>query len=147
MSYNLFLDDLRSPEDAYIYPRRDDNNIIIASRSLKEQSGVENCDWVIVRNYADFVKTLDLLGLPDIVSFDHDLHEEHIQHYYEVTQKIGIIEYANLKHKTGKQCAEAFVQLCQKLNPEKPPQVYVHSANQYGAIEIKNVLSQYFVLE
>ena len=33
--------------------------------------------WEIVRNYDDFVKWIEENGLPDIVSFDHDLAEVH----------------------------------------------------------------------
>ena len=93
-------------------------------------------------------QNFNIIVAANITNFKYRIWcRKNIKHYYEVTQKIGIIEYANLKHKTGKQCAEAFVQLCQKLNPEKLPRVYVHSANQYGAIEIKRELSQYFMLE
>lgn len=58
MSYNLFLDDIRNPSDCihYMYTP------IYTS-----------VDWVIVRNYNEFVKTIEEKGLPEIVSFDHDL--------------------------------------------------------------------------
>lgn len=144
MSYNLFLDDLRKPEHAYIYPKRDDNNVIIDIRSLKNISGIENDDWVVVRNYNDFVNTLNERGLPVVVSFDHDLHEEHIKHYYTVTQSVGIIEYGNLKEKTGKHCAEYFVQKCKELKLQKLPVSFIHSANKYGVEEIKKVLKKLY---
>jgi hypothetical protein len=141
MSYNLFLDDLRMPKDAYIYPRRGEDKIILVTRSLQRVSGIDNINWDIVRNYNDFVSIIEKRGLPDAVSFDHDLHEEHIEHYYKVTKEIGIIEYANFRHKTGKHCAEYFVQQCKELNPIQPPKVFIHSANQCGVQEIKNILT------
>ena len=144
MSYNLFLDDLRKPEHAYIAPKRDDNSIIITSNSLANISGVSNDDWVIVRCYEEFVQALDDRGIPNVVSFDHDLDEEHIRHYYSVTELSGIIEYSNLKVKTGKHCAEYFVQKCKELKPEQLPDVYIHSANKYGAEEIKRVLKELY---
>ena len=42
----LFLDDIRKPPDV---------------------------DWFIVRNYNQFIDWIDKNGLPDIISFDHDL--------------------------------------------------------------------------
>jgi ASC-1-like (ASCH) protein len=142
MSYNLFLDDLRKPEHAYIYPKRNGAGLIIETQSLKHVSNVDNDNWIVVRNYDDFVKTIEEKGLPDVVSFDHDLHEEHIKHYYSVTEKTGIVEYGNLKIKTGKHCAEYFVQKYKELCPTYIPHVYVHSANRWGAQEIRKVLKE-----
>jgi len=146
-SYNLFLDDLRNPEHAYIYPKRDESGLIITAQSLCEKSGISNNDWVVFRDYAAFVTTIELLGLPDAVSFDHDLHDEHIQHYYKVTQLNGVIEYGNLKVKTGKHCAEAFVEKWQQSKSNKQPRVFVHSANSYGVVEIKRILTPHFTVE
>ena len=142
MNYNLFLDDLRKPEHAYIYPKRNGAGLIIETQSLKHVSNVDNDNWIVVRNYDDFVKTIEEKGLPDVVSFDHDLHEEHIKHYYSVTEKTGIVEYGNLKIKTGKHCAEYFVQKYKELCPPYIPHVYVHSANQWGVQEIKRTLKE-----
>ncbi len=48
-SYKLYLDDERNPKT----------------------SG----PWVVVRNYDDFVSTIEKLGLPSYISFDNDLGE------------------------------------------------------------------------
>ncbi len=142
MSYNLFLDDMRKPEHAYIHPKRDGNSIVITSHSLENMSGVSNDNWVVVRTYEDFVQTIEEKGIPNAVSFDHDLDEEHIRHYYKVTESTGVIEYSNLKVKTGKHCAEYFVQKYKELQPPHIPHVYIHSANQWGVQEIKRALKE-----
>ncbi len=142
MSYNLFLDDMRKPEHAYIHPKRDGNSIVITSHSLENMSGVPNNDWVVVRTYEDFVQTIEEKGIPNAVSFDHDLDEEHIRHYYKVTESTGVIKYDNLKVKTGKHCAEYFVQKYKELQPPHIPHVYIHSANQWGVQEIKRALKE-----
>ena len=144
MSYNLFLDDLRKPDHAYIHPKRDGNNIVITSHSLQNMSGVPNDEWVVVRTYEEFVRAIEERGIPNVVSLDHDLDEEHIRHYYRVTEVTGVVEYENLKVKTGKHCAEYFVQKCKELKPERLPDVYIHSANKYGAEEIKRVLEELY---
>jgi ASC-1-like (ASCH) protein len=140
MSYNLFLDDMRKPEHAYIHPKRDGNSIVITSHSLENMSGVPNNGWVVVRTYEDFVQTIEERGIPNVVSFDHDLDEEHIRHYYKVTESTGVIEYGNLKVKTGKHCAEYLVQQCKAQQPKNLPEVFIHSANKWGVKEIRKVL-------
>jgi len=47
MSYNLYLDDERDPKTKR--------------------------DWIIVRSYEEFVKTIEEKGIPSYISFDHDL--------------------------------------------------------------------------
>ena len=134
---NLFLDDQRNPEHAYLHLDSSASSV-----SLVEHSGIHQDDWVIARTYEEFVKCITKLGLPDVVSFDHDLDDEHIKHYFMVTQDTGIIEYGNLKEKTGKHCAEYLAQEWVKQNKPKPIKTFVHSANYWGQIEIKKVLKE-----
>ena len=134
---NYFLDDQRNPNDAYLHLDGSQSTI-----SLVEHTGIHQDEWVIMRTYDEFVKCVTHLGLPDVVSFDHDLHEEHIKHYFMVTQDIGVIEYGNLKEKTGKHCAEYLVQEWKKQNKPKHIKTFVHSANQWGQINIKEVLTE-----
>ena len=129
MSYNLFLDDVRMPKDAWLYGRK-----VI---TLLEATGIK--DWIIVRNYDEFTSMIDHNGIPDVVSFDHDLHFEHMRHYFDVVVKTGIVEYSNLKYKTGLACAEYLVRSCHKHNVPLP-QCYVHSANEVGRENIKRLL-------
>ena len=64
--YVLFLDDERVPYsidgdiDAYNYTNNPD---------------YINLDWVVVRNYDEFVNYIEKNGLPRLVSFDHDLSD------------------------------------------------------------------------
>jgi len=134
---NIFIDDMRNPNDAYLHL---DTGIL--KISLVEHSGIHQDEWVIARTYDEFVNYIIHLGLPDVVSFDHDLHEEHIKHYFTVTQDIGVIEYGNLKEKTGKHCAEYLVQEWKKQNKPKHIKTFVHSANRWGQITIKEVLKE-----
>ena len=56
MTYNLFLDDERNPED-------------VTWKALPKTS------WVVVRSFKEFHKTLKEKGPPELVSFDHDIGE------------------------------------------------------------------------
>jgi hypothetical protein len=129
------------PKDAWIYPRRDDKNVIISGKSLEAMSNVPNGNWEIVRSYDQFVAMIESRGIPQIVSFDHDLHPEHMDHYFDVTSKTGKIHYDELKIKTGKHCAEFLVDKLKNLGDDVNIKTFVHSANRWGAEQIRKTLT------
>jgi hypothetical protein len=98
----LYLDDLRNPVDSSLYM----GNVEI----YKE-------DWVVVRNYKQFVDYIENNGVPDIVSFDHDLAEE----------------------KTGADCAKWLGEYLIE-NGIPIPKYYIHSMNPVGAINIRSIM-------
>lgn len=138
-NYFLFLDDLRIPSQAWLEkPNKDSSGI-----KLTVISGIEEDKWVIVRTYDEFVATLEARGIPMVVSFDHDLHEEHIFHYFKNTQDTGIVEYGNLQHKTGLACAQKLIDMWQKTDKSVKPTIYIHSANKYGKRNIQELLDNH----
>lgn len=130
MSYNLFLDDTREPPQAFCY---DDGVLLVLMTGIT--------DWVIARDYRQFEFILEKRGMPTVISFDHDLHFEHVKYYMNHTVNTGLIEYERFKHKTGKHCAE-LVLLKLLMNPGPSPRCYVHSANDVGRKEIRKVLAR-----
>lgn len=54
--YKVFLDDLRTVDMVY-------------DKSMEDE-------FIVVRNVADFKKLVQKMGVPDFVSFDHDLGED-----------------------------------------------------------------------
>jgi hypothetical protein len=88
--YSLYLDDERDPKT--------------------------NRDWIIVRSYDEFVNTIQELGIPAYISFDHDLSEE----------------------KTGMNCAKWLVD-----NNIVLEDFNVHSANPVGGGNIKRLLENW----
>jgi hypothetical protein len=98
--------------------------------------------WNIVRNYNQFEEWIVANGVPDLVSFDHDLAEEHINDYFKQFAEKGfqIPKYEDYKEKTGIDCASFLVEYCQKMNiPLK--QCAVHSANPVGAKNIQSFIN------
>lgn len=110
MSYNLFLDDERNPIDVYGYT----NNRIYM-----------DMDWVIVRNYDDFIKTITYKGIPNAVSFDHDLGSKNDT-------------YNQFTDKTGHDCAKWLINYSLDNFSDLPKKILIHSQNLEGG---KNVLS------
>jgi len=124
----LWLDDLRNPF------------LDIEGRVPKE-NGIIN--WVL--NYEEFVQWIEKFGLPSIISFDHDLADEHYtpEKYwddYQLSKKYQ--ESQNYQEKTGMDCAKWLIDYCIDKK-EKLPQYYVHSANPVGADNIIGILENY----
>lgn len=118
MSYNLFLDDFREPEDAFNHTN---NQLYLIG-------------WVIVRNYDEFVKTIEEKGIPEMMSLDHDLADEH----YESQQ-----EYSEYKEKTGYDCAKWLINYCIDNKKELPATILIHSMNPAGSLNIKSLFDSY----
>lgn len=130
------------PKDAFIYPRRDsETRIIQTANSLERLSGIPLDDWKIVRSYNNFVTAIDYLGIPNVVSFDHDLTEECMELYMTNTRYTGFIEYDNLPKRTGWHCAKYLIEKCRELKVDFP-KYFVHSANEYGTQNIKRLIEE-----
>jgi hypothetical protein len=110
----LWLDDLRNPFND------------LEGKVPKEEGLIE---WVL--NYEQFIQWIEKFGLPDIISFDHDLADFDIKN----TQP-------NHQEKTGMDCAKWLVNYCIDNN-EKLPKFYVHSANPVGSKNIESLLKNF----
>ena len=110
MSYKLFLDDLRNPKDVYGY--------------YKHKIYLDE-DWVIARNYDEFITIIEEKGVPNFISFDHDLADNHYDN------NGGKIPYDDYQEKTGYQCA---IWLSEYVvdNMAPLPDYKVHSMNPVG---------------
>ena len=98
--------------------------------------------WVIVRNYEDFVDWITENGVPDEISFDHDLGEDEAKE--KVNQGINKKKARAEKKlaKTGYDCAKWLCNYCY-ANYLPLPKWNVHSANPVGAQNIKQLLETY----
>lgn len=118
--YNLFLDDFRHPYDCICYM---DNKFIYSQFK-----------WIIVKDYNQFVDKINELGLPELISFDHDLADEH----YAPEDRYDDYDVFSqgFKEKTGLDCAKWLVQYC-KDNELNLPKFEIHSMNKTGAKNIR----------
>jgi hypothetical protein len=127
--YNLFLDDYRIPEDCLKY--KDD-----------ERYGTET--WVIVKSHEAFVTMLEtrweISEFPKLVSFDHDLDDEH----YDRAMWRGVEAYeqvaVNFTEPTGRRSAEFLVSFCREQNIPLP-ECLIHTMNPAGEVRIKRTLN------
>ena len=124
MSYYLFLDDERFPQDV-TWVKLPPHN------------------WTIVRNYADFVRTIENKGLPAEIAFDHDLGFEHYAALHTASKPgNGIIDYSSFKEKTGLECAKWLIVFCLEKNLPFP-KFYVHSMNPIGKQNIISAVNSF----
>jgi hypothetical protein len=121
----IYLDDVRTPAD--------DN-------------------WIVVRNFDEFVSKVNDLGLAniDVISLDHDLGDSAMKEYFDNVSPNYILDYNNITEKTGYDVAKWLVsrfyyEFPERVNMTKNekknskfifPLVYVHSANPVGAHNI-----------
>ena len=95
----------------------------------------KNDEWVVVRNYDEFVKIIQLKGLEnfEVISLDHDLGDSAMIEYYTNVKNNYTLEYNNISEKTGYDAAKFLV--AESMNTNIPlPQIYVHSANPIGTM-------------
>lgn len=123
--YNLFLDDFRHPYDCVAY--------------MRDPMKYAKWNWVVVKNHEEFVKKIEEDGLPEFISFDHDLADEH----YDNTMYQGVEEYSkkyeHFKEKTGLDCAKWLTEHCMDTK-QKLPDFEIHSMNPAGGENIRSLL-------
>ena len=126
---NLFLDDYRVPIDCAQYMYRKGVDCRIYHR-----------DWVIVRSYIDFVEYITANGLPDLISFDHDLADDFTQREnLDINKWFNVLEN---REDTGMDAAKWLIDYCMNNNL-KLPQYVVHSSNPSGYENIKGLLDNF----
>lgn len=136
MKYNIYLDDVRTPVHQ---------------------------DWIVVRNYDEFVQKVSELGLDNIkvISLDHDLGDTAMDEYFNNVSPNYVLDYSNIYEKTGYDCAKWLVNHFYDVHPEfilEPrsekkkiklpfPEIYVHSANPIGSANIMGYVNNFLMNE
>lgn len=100
--------------------------------------------WEIVRTYDEFVKYIETNGVPDVISFDHDLAKEHTKYYFENGGHENPPNPLNqqFNEKTGYDAAKWLCEYCW-TNGLPLPEWNVHSANPVGSDNIKFLLNNF----
>jgi hypothetical protein len=114
--YYIYLDDVRTPTEP---------------------------DWIVVRNYDEFITKVNEIGLDNIalISLDHDLGDSAMREWHTNVYHNYILDYNNITEKTGMDCTKWLVE--QWLNGGKVVPVKVHSANAIGASNMMAWINNY----
>lgn len=126
----LWLDDQRDP---YKYLKTKSMSATFARNKkfyddlLKQY----NANFVWVKNLYQFIDYIENNGVPQFVSFDHDLNNRGGGEGLNDEQKLN---------NNGVNCAKWLVNYCKKMG-QPLPKFYIHSANPKRGLEINKVLT------
>lgn len=104
----------------------DDIRIPTMSHSLNKGLGLEYSEWIIIRNYFDFIKIIDdNFDKIELISFDHDL-----------------ACYKSAKEYTGKDAVDYLINYCIDNN-KSLPDWYLHTDNTCGRENMTSIILNY----
>lgn len=100
-------------------------------------------DWVVVRNYDEFVSKVNEIGLEniDLISLDHDLGDSAMNEWLYGVTKNYTINYDKITEKTGMDCTKWLVN--QWMDGKPVVDVVVHSANAIGSGNMTGYINNY----
>ena len=120
-------------------------------------------DWIVVRNYNEFVNLVKKLGLRNIgtISLDHDLGDSAMTEYHTNVSPNFKLNYENITEKTGYDAAKFLVDefysqyperlemnyFDKKKEPVNFPIVLTHSANPIGSANIMGYINNFWMNE
>ena len=121
-------------------------------------------DWIVVRNYEQFIDLVTNTGLDNIavISLDHDLGETAMREYFNNVRPHYTLDYSNIHEKTGMDCAKWLVDhYYEKYHIDDDlisrntkramgilfPTVYTHSANPIGSANIMGYINNFLMNE
>lgn len=119
----IYLDDVRTP--------------------LPNPSTHDAPEWIVVRNYEEFVQKVNEIGLENIelISLDHDLGDSAMKEWLHGVVRNYEINYDNITEKTGMDCVKWLVN--QWMDGKPLVDVMVHSANAVGAANMMGYINNY----
>jgi hypothetical protein len=132
-NYYLFLDDERMPVNR-------NRETQMSAHDLTGDKRYFLYDWLIVRNFGEFVKTIEEKGIPLVCSFDHDLKDFHYYHYSTYTVYTGKIDYTVVEG-TGYECAKWLINYLMDNNLDAP-EILTHTQNRVGGKNIRMLFEE-----
>jgi len=100
-------------------------------------------DWVVVRNYDEFIAAVEKIGIENIglMSLDHDLGPSAIREWDRNVLKNYRIDYENITEKTGLDVAKWIVDQWKSGSPVC--RVMIHSSNCIGSANMMGIINNY----
>ena len=126
----LWLDDQRDPYK-YLRTKSTSNTFIRNKQFYDNLMKQYDVNFVWVKNLYQFMEYIEKNGIPQFVSFDHDLNNRGGGEGLNAEQKLN---------NNGVNCAKWLVNYCKQMG-QPLPKFYVHSANPKHGPEINRVLT------
>lgn len=112
--WKLFIDDERVPND------------VTWGASYKENEDYRDGTWVIARDWAEVFELISTFGMPNVISFDHDLGKNKLTGY-EITKHLCNLD----------------MDASDKYSFPSDFSFLIHSKNPVGAENIRTYLENY----
>ena len=109
---------------------------------LDDQRDPPDSSWHVVRSYDAFIKFIIDNGVPDVISFDHDLAFEHYP--FAEQNPTQTIPYDRYTEKTGYHAAKWLIDFIRGsiYEGEKPRHIIIHTLNIIGRQNIQHLFSK-----
>lgn len=114
--YNLFLDDERTIENNYEY--------LVSKPGFGKL--YRSKKWITVKSYWEFKSIIEEKGLPNRISFDHDLGE-----------RAGILS------PTGLDCIKWLIEYCLDNGLDLTTECKYHSSNPAGVVNMESLINNF----
>lgn len=127
---------------------------------IRTPAHIEGIEWIIVRDFYEFVEKVSFIGLDKIdgISFDHDLGPKAMDEYYKNVRHHYKLIYDNIDELTGYHACKWLVDFFYENNKERSnmaysdkkkslikfPKVTVHSHNPIGAANIMGYINNFY---
>jgi hypothetical protein len=91
-------------------------------------------EWIVVRDYKEFVDKITEIGLDniEILSLDHDLDPSATNHYFDYVKKNYSIDYSQILEPTGMDVVKWLIKHSRETGSILP-KCYIHSHNPIGS--------------
>ena len=137
----LFLDDFRTPKLVPLY------DFLTSTQAPFNKEEL----WDVVTNYQEFVVYIEAYyilnnSLPELISFDHDLSDEHYSSDMFTNPENYNDKYDTFNEKTGYECAKWLVDFCMDNNITLPKYL-CHSQNPVGKENIIKYLDNFNIFQ
>jgi len=132
--YNLFLDDERIPYST-------DKDVKTAF-NVTENPIYYTKPWIIVRNYYQFVQFIKDNGLPNTISFDHDLGKKYNREDIPAEFLKQNVEKILNTEMTGYDALKWLCNYCLDLNIDLP-EIWLHTANPTGFVNMRDYIKSF----
>lgn len=126
----LWLDDQRDPY-RYLSTKSTSNTFLRNKKFYDDLMRQYDVEFIWVKNMYQFIEHIEKNGVPQFVSFDHDLNNRGGGEGLSDEQKLN---------NNGVNCAKWLVNYCKRTG-QPLPKFYIHSANPKHGPEIAKVLT------
>lgn len=114
----------------------DDDRTVARCFDMTGNSAYLQGDWDVVTNFDEFQDYIYRYGVPDVISFDHDLNDLHYQH----AKRFFFQYFEHVRFNDTGYHALRWLLMYIMYNMAQLPTIYFHTLNDYGKEKMQEAL-------